>query len=170
MNLSCCSPAIFPDIFVLEQKPEFFAQVAHWHHSECERQGLKSSLILRQQRLALHVQKNVIPKTMIAVHSHQLLGCVSLVNYAYRSDERLPKVTTETPVWLGNLYVPEHHRRQGIGTALIEAAKHYARDFGLTELWLSATDYTDYYQKRGWEIIRRTRLAGRQVNVMRIPI
>lgn len=170
MNLSCSSPAAFPDIFVLEQKPEFFAQVAYWHHSECERQGLKSSLILRQQRLVLHVQENVIPKTLIALCGNQLLGCVSLVNYTYRSSERMPKVATETPVWLSNLFVSEQYRRQGIGTALIGAAKNYAHDFGLTELWLSATDYTDYYQRRGWDIVRRTRLAGRQVNVMRVGL
>ena len=82
----------------------------------------------------------------------------------------MPKVATETPVWLSNLFVSEQYRRQGIGTALIGAAKNYAHDFGLTELWLSATDYTDYYQRRGWEIVRRTRLAGRQVNVMRVGL
>lgn len=170
MNLPRPSSNVFPDIFVLEQKPEFFAQVAHWHHAECERQGIKSTLVMRQQRLVLHVQNNVIPKTLIAISNYRLVGCVSLVNYTYRSSERMPKVDTETPVWLGNLFVPEQYRRQGIGTALIDAAKNYARDFGLTELWLSATDYTDYYQRRGWEIVRRTRLAGRQVNVMRIDL
>lgn len=170
VKLSRFSPAVFPDIFVLEQKPEFFARVAHWHHAECERQGIKSSLALRQQRLVLHVQQAAIPKTLIAVGANQLLGCVSLVNYTYRSSERMPKVSTETPVWLGNLFVAAEYRGQGTGAALIDAAKEYARNLGQTELWLSATDYTDYYLKRGWEIIRRTRLAGRQVNVMRIDL
>lgn len=170
VNLSRSIYAFIPDIFILEQRPEYFAQVAHWHHQECERQGVKSSLPLRQQRLVLHVQQDLIPKTLIALSGNQLLGCVSLVNYTYRSSERMPKVSTETPVWLSNLFVQEQQRRQGIGAALIDAAKHYAQDLGLTELWLSATDYTDYYQKRGWEIIRRTRLAGRQVNVMRVVL
>ncbi|PUA28873.1 MAG: GNAT family N-acetyltransferase [Cellvibrio sp. 79] len=168
MNLSRSTLALAPDIFVLEQKPEFFGQVAHWHHRECERQGLKSSLSLRQQRLVLHVQQNSIPKTLIALRGNQLLGCVSLVNYTYRSSERMPKVASDSPVWLSNLFVLDQYRRQGIGTALIDAAKNYAQDLGLAELWLSATDYTNYYQKRDWEIVRRTRLAGRQVNVMRV--
>lgn len=170
MNLSRSTLVLAPDIFVLEQKPEFFAQVAHWHHQECERQGLKSSLSLRQQRLVLHVQQNPIPKTLIALRGKQLLGCVSLVNYTYRSSERMPKVASDSPVWLSNLFVLEQYRQQGIGTALIDAAKNYAQDLGLTELWLSATDYTDYYQKRAWEIVRRTRLGGRQVNVMRVVL
>jgi len=61
-------------------------------------------------------------------------------------------------------------RHQGVGNTLVDAAKNYAQSLGLEELWLSATDYTDYYQKRGWEIVRRTRLGGRQVNVMRVVI
>lgn len=157
-------------IALLENHPEFFAQIAFWHHQECERQGLKSTLALRQQRLVLHVKENLIPKTLIILQRGELVGCVSLVNYTYRSSERMPKVTSDSPVWLSNLFVVETQRERGIGSALIEAAKHYAHDLGLSELWLSATDYTDYYQKRGWEIIRRTRLAGRQVNVMRVGL
>lgn len=159
-----------PDIFVLEKKPDFFAQVAQWHHQECERQGLKSSIALRQQRLVLHVQENAIPKTLIALRDSQLVGCASLVNYTYRSSERMPKVTSPSPVWLSNLFVLEEFRYQGIGNSLIDAAKNYAQNLALEELWLSATDYTDYYQKRGWEIVRRTRLGGRQVNVMRVVL
>jgi N-acetylglutamate synthase-like GNAT family acetyltransferase len=154
----------------LESKPEFFAQVAQWHHQECERQGLKSTLALRQQRLVLHMRDDLIPKTLIALHGDQLVGCVSLVDYTYRSSERMPKVTSASPVWLSNLFVQEAHRYQGIGNSLIEATKAYARTLGLEELWLSATDYTEYYQDRGWEIVRRTKLGGRQVNVMRVVL
>ena len=168
------SPAlkIFPElqIALLDNHPEFFAQVAYWHHQECERQGLKSTLALRQQRLVLHVKENLVPKTLIILYRGELVGCVSLVNYTYRSSERMPKVASDSPVWLSNLFVVETQREKGIGSALIDAAKQYAHDLGLSELWLSATDYTDYYQKRGWEIIRRTRLAGRQVNVMRVGL
>jgi len=170
VNLPSSSIIIAPDILFLEQKPEFFAQVAQWHHQECERQGLKSSIALRQQRLVLHVQRSAIPKTLIALHNKQVIGCVSLVNYTYRSSERMPKVASPSPVWLSNLFVMENLRHQGVGNALINAAKKYAQNLDLDELWLSATDYTDYYQKRGWEIVRRTKLGGRQVNVMRVGL
>lgn len=168
MKLSAIKKDIKISVCALESKPEFFAQVARWHHQECERQGLKSTLALRQQRLVMHVRESTIPKTLIALHADQLLGCVSLVDYTYRSNERMPKVTSASPVWLSNLFVQENLRHQGIGNCLIDAAKNYALDLGLEELWLSATDYTDYYQKRGWEIVRRTKLGGRQVNVMRV--
>ena len=123
---------------------------------------------LPQQRAT--TTNNTIPKTLIALRGNQLVGCVSLVNYTYRSSERMPKVANESPVWLTNLFVREDLRGQGIGNVLIESVKSYASDLGFDELWLSATEYTDYYQKRGWEIVRRTRLGGRQVNVMRIGL
>jgi len=159
----------FPvNIQSLETQPQYFSQVAQWHHEECERQGISSTLSLRQQRLILHMQTTPVPKTLILLRGNQLLGCVSLVNYNYRSAERMPKVATDNPLWLSNLFVVETERHQGFGNLLVEAAKKYARDLGLQELWLSAAEYTDFYERRGWNIVRRTRLGGRQVNVMQI--
>jgi len=156
-------------IQLLQQTPEHFAQVAAWHHQECERQGLQSTIATRQQRLLAHVQHNAIPKTIIALHGEKLLGCVSLVNYHYRTDNSL-SIQTSSPLWLSNLFVVDEWRQQGLGNLLIEAAKKYALEFGAVELWLSAAEFTDYYQKRGWAIIRKTRLGGRLVNVMRVSL
>lgn len=155
-------------IQLLQSAPECFAQVAAWHHQECERQGLQSSLSIRQQRLLLHVREDTIPKTLIVFLDGQIIGCVSLVNYTYRADssQLLPKNTA--PVWLSNLFVVEEKRRKGFGNLLIEAAKKYALEMEVEELWLSAAEHTEYYQKRGWTISRHTRLGGRQVNVMQI--
>jgi len=161
---------------LLQHAPEHFAQVAAWHHQECERQGLESTLAIRQQRLLLHVQHNAIPKTILLLQGKQPVGCVSLVNYTYRTDSsvlipaRPASSAHGAPVWLSNLFVDDTARQQGLGNVLIEAAKKYALDFGASELWLSAAEFTDYYQKRGWNVIRKTRLGGRQVNVMRIGL
>ncbi len=131
---------------------------------------MESTLAVRQQRLLLHVQHNAIPKTIIALQNQALVGCVSLVNYTYRTDSSVLIPRNSAPVWLSNLFVMDKLRQQGFGNVLIEAAKKYALDFGAKELWLSASEFTDYYQKRGWEIIRKTRLGGRPVNVMRIGL
>jgi predicted N-acetyltransferase YhbS len=151
--------------------PEFFVQVAAWHHQECERQGLKSTLELRQQRLQLHVQAKPVPQTLVAIEQEMAVGCVSLVNYNFRSDNSvlIPRNTSQisTPLWLSNLFVREDRREQGLGTLLIDAAINYAQAVGMTELWLSAAEYTGFYQKRGWEIVRRTKLGGRAVNIMK---
>lgn len=158
------------NISTLQDAPTHFAQVATWHHQECERQGLQSTLATRQQRLLLHVQNDEIPKTIILTQGEHLIGCVSLVNYTYRVDSSVLIPANSAPVWLSNLFVVEDKRKQGFGNLLIEAAKNYVGKLGAEELWLSAAEYTEYYQKRGWGVVRRTRLGGRQVNVMKVPL
>ena len=148
----------------LETLPEHIAIIAAWHHQECERQGLRSTLALRRQRLQLHVQHNAIPKTLVAVLAGEPVGCVSLVRYSFSGGE------TALPVWLSNLFVLEALRRQGIGEALINAAISYVKQLAFTELWLSAADYTDFYHRRGWTVTRQARLGGRDVNIMRLAI
>lgn len=166
-------PPVIADILIkpLAYTPEFFTQVAAWHHQECERQGLKSSLKLHQQRLQLHVQQKAVPQTLIAVVEAVAVGCVSLVNYNFRNDNSvlIPRTTSQViaPLWLSNLFVPENIREQGMGSLLIEAAVSYAQSLGMDELWLSAAEFTDFYQKRGWDVVRRTRLGGRAVNIMK---
>jgi N-acetylglutamate synthase-like GNAT family acetyltransferase len=153
----------------LAHAPAFFSQVAAWHHQECERQGLKSSLALRQQRLQLHIQGEKIPQTLVAVLDGKIIGCVSLVNYHSSAQQRTNGATL-SPVWLSNLFVEEQYREQGIGNLLIDHAINYVRAMTLAELWLSAAEYTEFYQKRGWQISRRTRLGGRVVNIMRLTL
>jgi GNAT superfamily N-acetyltransferase len=142
---------------------ENFAQVAAWHHQECVRQGLKSTLELRTQRLRRHLHADPVPQTLVALSGEQALGCVSLVNYNVRADNSvfIPRSTSLVlaPLWLSNLFVCEPLRRRGLGSLLVTAAEDYAR--GL------AADFTEFYQKRGWEITRRTRLGGRIVNIMK---
>lgn len=158
------------NITLLQDAPNHFAQVASWHHQECERQGLQSTLATRLQRLLLHVQNDEIPKTLILTQGKHLIGCVSLVNYTYRVDSSVLIPANSAPVWLSNLFVVENKRKQGFGNLLIDAAKKYVCDLGAKELWLSAAEYTEYYQKRNWEIVRLTRLGGRQVNVMKVRL
>lgn len=148
--------------------PEFIAQVAAWHHQECERQGLKSSLALRQQRLQLHMQGRTVPQTLVAVSNKNIYGCVSLVNYHSSTQQKANQQISA--VWLSNLFVQEQHRERGIGNLLIEHAVNYVRAMAMQELWLSAAEYTEFYQKRGWQISRRTRLGGRLVNIMRLAL
>jgi len=150
--------------------PEFFAQVAAWHHHECERQGLKSTLALRQQRLQLHIQREDIPQTLVAVAGQQLLGCVSLVSYHLLANNDDSSARQLAPIWLTNLFVHQDSREQGLGTLLVNAAVRYASTLDMTEIWLSAAEFTPFYQKRGWEIMRHARLGGRQVNIMRLKM
>ncbi len=160
-------------IRLLQTAPDCVAQIAQWHHSECLRQGIRSSLAFREQRLRLHMQYGSLPKTIILWVEEELVGCVSLVTYRSHHDqednENYQSLSSDE-VWLSNLFVVEHKRQQGFGGLLVEAAKKYAIDCHARELWLSASDVTGYYQRRGWTIVRKARLGGRSVNIMRTEL
>jgi GNAT superfamily N-acetyltransferase len=161
--------------FVIEpliREPIQLQRVAMWHHQECLRQGLRSDLAIRLSRLQLHLLPGIIPVTLIAYCEGSMVGCVSLVNYTYKPSDVDKSDGQPHPVWLSNLFVDTPHRNLGIGERLINAAIDYAQCNCIDGLWLSASEYTEYYEKRGWSIVRRTRLGGVKVNVMyrRVPI
>jgi N-acetylglutamate synthase-like GNAT family acetyltransferase len=91
------------------------------------------------------------------------------VSYQYTKPPSLEQAQ-QSPLWLSNLYVAESQRNVGCGEQLIDAAKAYSQAQGYRELWLSAAQYTAYYQKRGWQHVRETRLGGRDVNILRIDL
>src|SRR5690606_21243267 len=111
-----------------------------------------------------------IPQTLVAVADQQLLGCVSLVSYHLLANNDGVTARQLAPLWLTNLFVQENSREQGLGTLLVEAAVGYAATLDVAEVWLSAAEFTRFYQKRGWEVVRHARLGGRQVNIMRLKI
>lgn len=153
-------------IRALYQHPELLGQVAAWHHRECLRQGLQTTLAKRKERLQKHLcADHPIPQTWLALDAGRLIGCISLVSYHLKSSET-PSPGAE-PLWLSNLYVEPAFRRRGVGSDLIRFTEAYARRVGECELWLMASEYTDFYRTRGWQLVRRARVARRSVNVMR---
>lgn len=147
--------------------PDYLDQVATWHHRECLRQGLQSSQQTRRDRLLQHLTgPGSVPQTWIALErtNAELIGCVSVVSYHLGARPGTPQ--TDTPLWLSSLFVTPQWRRRGVASDLIEGVRHFARELGMTSLWLTATDQSEFYRRQGWQLVRRAKLGGRWVNVM----
>lgn len=145
----------------LSRHPVALEQLALWHHRECLRQGLESSLERRRDYLARHLGPQPLPYTLVAVEGAELIGCVSLVCYSSAT-------SPEPRVWLSNLYVVEACRRQGLGQKLLESALGHARQLQLPQLWLFTDRQIGYYQKRGWRPEGKARIGKGEVQIMRI--
>ncbi|WP_341937665.1 GNAT family N-acetyltransferase [Marinimicrobium sp. C2-29] len=133
--------------------------VAGWHHDECRRRGIRSSLARRTEQLRAHLDSFPIPVTLLARKGPEPLGCVSLVRYqasAGGSDR----------VWLSNLYVRADARRRGLGSLLVDRACRYAREQGETELWLFTDNRQVFYKKRGWQLGGEARVSGSDVEIL----
>lgn len=56
---------------------------------------------------------------------------------------------------LRSLAVHPQHRNEGIGTRLTEHVEKYGRQRGATEIYLLTTTASDYFDRHGYEIVRR---------------
>lgn len=147
--------------------PDYLDQVAIWHHRECLRQGLQSHQDQRRERLLQHlISPTSVPQTWLALTPGraELVGCVSVVSYHLGAQPGTPNL--DTPLWLSNLFVAPEWRRQGVASGLIAEVKQFAHQLGMPDLWLTATDQSEFYRRRGWQLVRRAKLGGRWVNVM----
>lgn len=152
-------------IVPLSRNPAALNQLAVWHHEQCLRQGLESSLERRRAYLARHLGPDPLPMTMIAQdRSGQVLGCVSLVRY------KSALAPGAIRLWLSNLYVDSNHRRQGLGHQLMLNVLEQARQQHASEVWLFTDQQSDYYRARGWRDAGNAKLGAGSVNIMKIEI
>ncbi|UTF59804.1 GNAT family N-acetyltransferase [Gilvimarinus sp. DA14] len=148
--------------------PEWLELVAQWHHSECLRQGLSSRYERRLRRLRAHtIGGQSVPQTWLAFSNSQAapVGCISIVSYQLNTSAGVP--AADVPLWLSNLYVEPEQRRRGIAACLIAKVEAFAQQLGHDSLWLIAKEHTEFYTRRHWQTLRKTRIAKQWVNVMR---
>lgn len=152
-------------ILPLSRNPAALNQLAIWHHEQCLRQGLESSLERRRAYLARHLGPEPVPQTLIAQDkSGQVLGCVSLVRY------KSALAPGAVRLWLSNLYVDSNHRRQGLGNQLMLSVLEQARQLQASEVWLFTDQQSDYYRARGWQDAGNAKLGAGAVNIMKIEL
>lgn len=147
--------------------PHSVDTIARWHHKECLRQGLNSRYERRRERLSQHLLvEQSVPRTWVVVdrQAGAAVGCVSLISYHVGGAGQA--LAPDTPLWLSNLYLESEFRGLGLASSLIDTVVDHTLGLGLDSLWLTATEKTDYYQRRGWQRVRRVRLGGQWVNVM----
>lgn len=132
--------------------------LARWHYAQWS--TLEPGLTVEQweARLQSHSRKQ-IPTTFIAYSGEILLGSASLI--AHDMDTRM-----DLSPWLACVYVAPEHRRQGIGTALVQRVVQEVRALGGDTLHLFTPDKEAFYARLGWSVVERTQYRGHQVVVM----
>ena len=104
---------------------------------------------------------DVLPVVLVAVDEGELLGTAALV-----ADDELPDATEPGP-WLAAAYVTPDARQMGVGTRLVTAIEEEARRLGFIELFLYTHARHEWYQRRGWRVVRHSGLRTGPVTVMR---
>jgi predicted N-acetyltransferase YhbS len=130
-----------PSIVPLFEAPEHTAAAAALIHQEFWREVPGASVERMQSRLACGVRADALPLSLVALHGAQLIGVVNLVD---NDDEQHP----QWHPWLAGMVVAEAWRGRGVGSALVRALLHRARELRFARVYLG-TDGPAFYTRLG---------------------
>ncbi len=149
-----------PEIVNLRDRPEYLEQLAQWHQQEWSHLNPGESLAQRILRMQHYLSDHLIPSMYIALNGDKLLGSAAIVEHDMDNH-------TELSPWLASVFVNPHHRRQGIGTALVKYVTQLAGNkFDL--LFLFTPDQSHFYRRLGWTEFSREQYHDEQVTLMKI--
>jgi GNAT superfamily N-acetyltransferase len=93
----------------------------------------------------------------VAEHESEILGFAEVY---VREDEPSRARVTGRYGYLQSMFVRGDHRREGIGSALLDACESWARSAGLEEMRLDTWEFREgpsgFYEHRGYRTIRRS--------------
>jgi len=147
------------EIKYLADAPEIVPLLAQWHHDYWGTLTGACKIEKRIKRLKVHLQRNAIPTTFVAWLEGQAVGSASLVaNDIEELSEWIP--------WLANVYVLPEHRRQGIGSRLVQRVAAEAVALGYPRLYLYTLDQVHFYEIMGWQTSHLRYYRGHDMTVM----
>jgi GNAT superfamily N-acetyltransferase len=148
------------DIKYLADCAEVIPTLASWVFDQWGQQNKMESVRVALEFFYSRVNRDKIPLALVAFLDSLPVGTASL---------KIQEMTTHTHLlyWLGEVYVVEQFRNQGIGIELVSHATEKARDLGVETLYLHTPDKSGFYLRLGWEEIERTVYHEREVAIMK---
>jgi len=143
----------------LPNHPQYIVTLAQWHQQQWHDISPHLDIDKRIALLSTHHNESAVPVTLIALQNNQLLGSASLI------EDDMEDRPQYSP-WLASVYVDPSYRNQGAASALISDIIAQARLLGLPRIYLFTPDQTEFYAKRGWEIIEHRHYHGTTVDIM----
>lgn len=128
----------------LRNLPKHTPTVAKWIYDTFSHEF--EDVKLEDWTAQLEPAQNPDKVTFVAVEDGQAVGTASLDN------EDLPPRADLSP-WLASVYVLPELRARGLGAKLVEAVENEARTRGFEKIYLHTTDRTEFYKKRGWQVL-----------------
>ncbi len=132
--------------------------LAAWHHAQFGYLNAAVTLEQRTQKLKASAQKNQLPVTFVALRGGQLLGSASL----------LPQTITHVHLspWLSSVYVSPDHRKQGVGSALVQHVVQQAASIGIAKVYLFTPNSEALYARLGWSLVEYAQLQDKRITIM----
>lgn len=113
------------------------------------------------RRMRDYLNRDKIPFILVGLDENDICG-VAQLKYREMGD-----IYPDREHWLGGVYVPQEHRRSGVGSEIVEKIVSLAPQHGVETLNLQ-TEKLDggLYARLGWKPVERTKNRGLDVLVM----
>lgn len=147
------------NITYLADRPDLLPIVSAWVYGEwgAHMPGLTLEDLTRI--FSGHLSRERIPLTMVAFQEDQPAGTASI--YVHDLETR-----PDLSPWLAAVYVDPLFRRQGIGSALVQAIEREACRLQIARLYLFTPDQEPFYTRLGWSLLERQEYWNESVVVM----
>jgi GNAT superfamily N-acetyltransferase len=133
-------------ITYLADYPQYVPVVAGWIFDEWGWEMPGSTLESTLADFSLHLNRDRIPLTMLALVEGQPVGTASI--FMHDMDVRMDL----TP-WLAAVYVLPGFRGRGIGSQLVREIEAVATRVQLERLYLFTPDQEAFYARLGWSVL-----------------
>jgi GNAT superfamily N-acetyltransferase len=147
-------------ITYLADYPQYLSIVAGWVCDEWGWEMPGSILESIRAEFSLHLNRDRIPLTMLALVETQPAGSASI--FLHDLDTRM-----DLSPWLAAMYVlPEFRGGQGIGSQLVRAIEGAATRLQLGRLYLFTPDRAAFYARLGWSVLETVEYRHRSNVIM----
>jgi GNAT superfamily N-acetyltransferase len=142
----------------LRDRPEFVAavveqNVAQWGtFTDIDRVGM-------ERLFAIDNPRDSLPLTLIALHEHHYVGCVSLRERTMGMMTH-PEAYLEASPWLSNMWVAPEARGRKLASRLTLALESCARALGIHRIYSSTAVPHSLYHKLGYRDLERHSFKG----------
>jgi len=139
--------------------PEHISSIAQWHQDQWHSISPELTTALRIKQYSAYPSQQGVPCCFIALVDNRPAGSASLV------DSDMDTHPDLSP-WLASVFVHPEFRKQGIATHLIELCIGNARKANIKKLYLFTPDQLEFYQSRGWKLLKSDTYHGEHVDIM----
>lgn len=152
------------EINLLNRQPQYIQAVSNMIYQEfvvgtASRKSLKDVEVF-----FTNTKINAFPMTFIAEIDGQCVGTVSVFENDWSARPQYKP-------WLASLYVEPDYRSQKVGQHLITCLLAYLKQRGYAEIYLKTGNASDYYKKRGWQLIESVKdLQGETVDIFKYTL
>ncbi len=135
------------EIAFLADHPETIPTLAHWFRAQWPGYYNERAPAEIAQDFAAEAHRTRIPLRLVAFADGKLAGTITL-------RERALQALPEYQPGLGGLFVAERFRGRGIGTELVRAGTHVARELGYERVYTATVTARGIVEHLGWQLCK----------------